>query len=95
MSEREGRFVAAIAPVLFKARDKEVFRELLRHPNAVGVKDKCGTSGFYMDAIGDTIFHAQIRYHTHRGFERFKILMSDYPEAYTVENNMGCRYTKV
>ena len=88
MRGEERRVVAANAPVLFKAKDRDVFRELLRHPDAFGGRDKDGTLGFYMDAIGDTIFHAQIRNRPDIGLERFKILLSVYPEAYSVQNNM-------
>jgi hypothetical protein len=88
-SEEERQFFAARAPVLFKARDIEVFREILNHPNAFRGIDKDYNPGLYMDPGGDTIFHAQIKHQTARAFERFKILLSVYPEAYNVENNMG------
>ncbi len=89
MSEEERQFYAARAPVLFKAKDLEVFRVLLRHPNSFRGKDKDNTPGFYMDSRGDTIFHAQIRHQADSGRERFKLLLSDYPSAYVVENNLG------
>jgi hypothetical protein len=88
-SEVERRFLAERAPVLFKARSNEVFRELLNHPNAFSGIDMHGTPGFYMDPSGDTIFHAQIRRRTDGGLYRFKTLMSFYPDAYNVENNIG------
>jgi len=89
MSKEERQFYAARAPVLFKTKDKEVFRVLLRHPNAFRGLDKDYNSGFYMDSIGDTIFHAQIRHQADSGRERFRLLLSDYPDAYVVENNLG------
>jgi hypothetical protein len=88
-SEEEILRIAAKAPVLFKAKSIEVFRELLKHPNAFRCAEEDVNQSFYADASGDTIFHAEIQRPAHRGIERFKELLNVYPEAYAVENNMG------
>ncbi len=81
--------VTGIAPVLFKARNTEVFAELLKHPNALGTIGKDGARSFYTDAKGDTIFHAEIERPAVQGIERFKELLNVFPDAYAIENNMG------
>jgi hypothetical protein len=89
MFEEERQIYAARAPVVFKIKDKDLFRELLRHPNAYRGIDNDYRPGLYTDARGDTIFHAQILDQTDGGRERFKLLLSDYPQACMVENNVG------
>ena len=81
--------IAAKAPILFKAKSIEVFRELLKHPNAFRSAAEDINESFYADESGDTIFHAEIRRPGHRGIEKFKELLNVYPEAYAVENSMG------
>jgi len=87
--EEEILLVTAKAPVLFKAKSIEVFRELLKHPNAFRCCTDDVNSSFYTDPNGDTIFHTEIQRPSSRGIERFKELLNVYPEAYAVENNMG------
>ncbi len=89
MSEEERQVYAARAPIVFKIKERDLLRELLRHPNAYRGIDKDYKPGLYTDTSGDTIFHAQIRDRTDGGRERFKLLLNDYPEACTVENNVG------
>ena len=89
LSEEERQVYAARAPVVFKIKNRDLLRELLRHPNAYRGIDIDHRPGLYTDARGDTIFHAQIKDQTDSGRERFKLLLSDYPKACVVENNVG------
>jgi hypothetical protein len=89
MSEEDILLLAAKAPVLFKAKSIEVFRELLKHPNAFRCSGEDVHSSFYTDQNGDTIFHAEIQRPASKGIERFKELLNVYREAYAVENNTG------
>jgi ankyrin repeat protein len=87
--EKEILLLVRKAPVLFKTKSIEVFRELLKHPNAFRSSGEDVHSSFYTDQNGDTIFHAEIQRPATRGIGRFKELLNVYPEAYAVENNMG------
>ena len=89
MPEEDILLLAAKAPILFKAKSIEIFRELLKHPNAFKCSGEDVHSSFYTDQNGDTIFHAEIQRPASRGIERFKELLNVYREAYAVENNMG------
>ncbi len=87
--EKEIRLMTTQAPVLFKTRSIEIFRELLKHPNAFRWTDNDGKSLYYVDHNGDTIFHTEISRPVDEGIERFIELLDLYPSAYSVENNMG------
>ncbi len=87
--EKEILLLVRQAPVLFKTKSIEVFRELLKHPNAFRSSGEDVHSSFYTDQNGDTIFHAEIQRPANRGIGRFKELLNVYPEAYAVENNMA------
>ncbi len=88
-SDEEVRYFSAGAPVIFKTKNIDIFRELLKHPNAFKYSDSNGNLIFYTDENGDTIFHAQILRPAESGVEQFRELLNAYPDAYKVENNMG------